>query len=422
MIVPARRLLSLFAVGFVLLGGIPQAQAAPAEPAAAEAPTQARARMNARVFDTVWNTVRRQYYDPGLHGVNWSVARATYRPQALAAQDDRALYRAISNMLDLLDDDHAGAMSPAAARRQDQLRVRRAVMGLSLARQDGDLWRIESVRRGSPAEDVGLQPGWVLQTVEGQAWGVDFEVEEGQPLRLELTDETGAPQQVSIVPRVMDPVPAFSEDASRPGVLVLRVEAFEPGLGHWLGQRLSRISPETDVVLDLRGNPGGLLREADAALSCFLPSRQTWATRVSRSGRPIALTVEEGCGGLTGPIANDVALLVDRTSRSAAELTPAALQESRRALVIGEHTAGAVLISQDTVLPDGGRMTLSRADFITAGGVRLEKRGVEPDIVVIRSPEERRAGQDPALDAAIAVLALDPEARRARAAGRSPAF
>ena len=416
MVLPARRaFLTLIAVSVLL----PAAAFAPSTVSAEavetiEAPAilaRDRARMNGRVFDTVWNLVRRQYYDPDLHGLDWNAVRETWRPQAIAADDDRDLYRALSGMLDLLDDDHAGAISAAVARRQDQQRTRRAVMGVSLARQDGDQWRIENVRVGSPAAEAGLQPGWVLQTIDGQSWGVDFDVEEGRALQLDLTDEAGALQRVSVTPRVMDPIPAFSVDASRPGVVVLRIEGFESGLGRWLGQRLAEVSPETDVVIDLRGNPGGLLLEADAALSCFLPARQEWATRVSRSGRPVTLSIMPGCGSLTRPVTNDVALLVDGSSRSAAELTPAALQESGRALVIGEHTAGAVLISQDSPLPDGGRLTLSRADYITAGGVRLEKRGVEPDIVVVRTAEERRAGLDPALDAAIAALARQDTAR-----------
>ncbi len=367
-------------------------------------PDRERARMNARVFDAVWDTVRRRYYDPRLHGVDWRAARATYRPQAQAALDDRALYRTIGLMLDLLDDDHAGAVSPAQARRQDAARTRRAIMGVVLARVDADNWRIEDIREGSPAEEAGIQIGWTLQSIDGEAWGVDFDVEEGRPTRLAFLDEVGQSRELTLVPRVMDPLPAFSVDASRPGAVVLRVEGFEAGLGRWLGDRLAEIPAETDVILDLRGNPGGLLLEADAALSCFLPASQPWATRIARGGRPLTLTIMPGCGGLEGPVANDVALLVDGSSRSAAELTPAALQEAGRALVVGEHTAGSVLISQDTVLPDGGRLTLSRADYITSGGVRLEKRGVAPDIVVARTVEDRRSGRDPVLEAAIEAL------------------
>ncbi len=154
-------------------------------------PSRERARMNARVFDAVWEAVRRQYYDSKLHGVDWRQARETYRSQAVSASDDRSLYRTLGTMLDLLDDDHAGAVSPAVARRQDTLRTRRAVMGISLSRQDGDLWRIESVRAGSPAQEAGIEPGWMLQTVDGLSWGVDFDVEDGRTIRLDMTDEAG---------------------------------------------------------------------------------------------------------------------------------------------------------------------------------------------------------------------------------------
>lgn len=380
---------------------------------AASAPDRDRARMNARVFDTVWDTVRRRYYDPNLHGVDWRAARETYRPEAQAATDDRTLYRTLGQMLDLLDDDHAAAVSPAQARRQDQARTRRAVMGVMLARVDADAWRIDAVRAGSPAEEAGIQVGWVLQTVDGQAWGVDFDVEAGRPIILTFLDETAQTRTVTLIPREMDPLPPFSVDASRPGAVVLRIEGFEAGLGRWLGDQLAEIPADSDVVIDLRGNPGGLLLEADAALSCFLPARQPWATRIARGGRPVTLTIMPGCGDLEQPAPHDVALLVDQYSRSAAELTPAALQEAGRAVVVGEPTGGSVLISQDTRLPDGGRLTLSRADYITAGGVRLEKRGVTPDVIVARTLEDRRAGRDPMLDAALEALNRQELARAA---------
>jgi carboxyl-terminal processing protease len=174
-----------------------------------------------------------------------------------------------------------------------------------------------------------------------------------------------------------------------------------------MGEQLEGLPPDTDIIVDLRSNPGGRLLEADAVLSCFLPDDMTWATRTSRAGRRSVLKTEGGCGDLAGPVANPLAVLVNGQSRSAAELTPAALQEAGRALVVGEQTPGAVLISQETSLPDGGRLSLSRADFVTAGGVRLEKRGVAPDLAAPATVEDRRAGRDPALDAAIAALATE---------------
>lgn len=405
---PSRRLpfqLALSAAISLALAAPALAAPPPVAVAGAAAPDRERARMNGRVFDRVWSEVRGQYYDPRLHGVDWNGARREYRQRAVAAVDDRALYGVIGEMLALLNDDHAGAAPPAVARRQDNLRDRRAALGL-LLRPDpavrGD-YTVESVRSGSPAEAAGVSEGWRLHTGEGR-WSPELDVVEGQAVQLSFVDETGAARPLELTPVVMEPQPAFVVRRDLPGVVVLRVEGFEPGLGQWMGAELSQLTPDTDIILDLRGNPGGRLMEADAVLSCFLPRDQAWATRTARSGRQYTLRTAGGCGDLGAPVANDVAVLVDRSSRSAAELTPAALQEAGRAVVVGEPTAGAVLISQETHLPDGGRLTLSRADFVTKGGVRLEKRGVVPDLAATVTREDRRLGLDPALDAAIQAL------------------
>lgn len=408
------RLFSLLLLGLPL--SIP-AMAQPVDssvvdPTAAAAPSRDRVRLNQRVFDRVWSEVRRGYYDPTLHGVDWNAARATFRPQALAASDERGLYRVINAMLDLLNDGHAAASPPAAVRRQEAQFARRAVMGLTLMRgETPDDWTVERVRPGSPAEAAGVQMGWALKSVDGKPWGPDVETHDGVPLQLVLTDDAGQRREVALTPRVMDAMEPFTADKSRPGVLVLRVEQFDKGLGTWMGSELEGLPPDVDVVLDLRGNPGGRLMEAESVLSCFLPRDQVWATRTGRSGRPVVLRAAGDCGDRRDPLANDVAVLVDQGSRSAAELTPAALQEARRGIVVGEKTGGSVLIAQETNLPDGGRLTLSRADFVTSGGIRLEKRGVTPDIAAPRTVAQRRSGEDPTLETAIAALRAEERAR-----------
>ena len=324
----------------------------------------------------------------------------------------RDRYRVINAMLDLLDDGHAAASPPAAVRRQEAQFARRAVMGLTLMRgETPDDWTVERVRPGSPAEAAGVQMGWALNSVDGKPWGPDVETYDGVPVQLVLTDDAGQRREVALTPRVMEAIEPFTADKSRPGVLVLRVEQFDKGLGAWMGSELEGLPADVDVVLDLRGNPGGRLMEAESVLTCFLPRDQVWATRTGRSGRPVVLRAAGDCGDRRDPLANDVAVLVDQGSRSAAELTPAALQEARRGIVVGEKTGGSVLIAQETNLPDGGRLTLSRADFVTSGGIRLEKRGVTPDIAAPRTVAQRRAGDDPTLETAIAALRAEERAR-----------
>ncbi|MFN3668388.1 MAG: S41 family peptidase [Brevundimonas sp.] len=405
------RLLTASAAMSVALVAAPAYAAGPGPSAsapvtAATAPDRERARMNQRVFDKVWNEVRTLYYDPTLNGVDWNAARRTWRPVALAAPDDRTLYRALGDMLDLLDDDHAGAVAPAVARRHDTQRERRATLGVTL-RPDptGETYLIERVRADSPAAEAGVAAGWRLMAGANAPWTPEQDIAVGRAVTLALADRAGETRTLTLTPRLMDPTPAFIADRSRPGVVVLTVEGFEAGLGRWMGEQLAGLAPGEDVILDLRGNSGGRLAEADAVLSCFLPRGRLWAARTARSGRRLELRTAGGCGDLDRPVDNAVAVLVDADSRSAAELTPAALQEARRAVVIGAPTAGAVLISQETSLPDGGRLSLSRADFVTAGGIRLEKRGVTPDIAADRSLEDQQAGRDPGLEAALAALA-----------------
>lgn len=381
------------------------AASASAVVAETSAPSRERMRMNQRVFDRVWDEVRRGYYDPALHGVDWRAARERSRPLAVTATDDRALYGVLNDMLDLLDDGHAGASPPAAVRRQARQYQRRAVLGLTLMAGDArDVWTVERVRSGSPAEAAGVQVGWTLNSLDGRPWGADVEVFDGRPVQLVLTDEDGVEREVTVTPRLMDGPQPFVADRSRPGVLILTVEQFDEGLGRWVGGQLEGLDPDVDVILDLRANPGGRLWEAESVLTCFLPRGQVWATRTTRSGRAVTLRADGDCGDHDQPVPNAVAVLVDQSSRSAAELTPAALQEAGRGLVVGETTGGSVLIAQDTDLPDGGRLTLSRSDFVTRGGVRLEKRGVTPDLLAPRTLAQRRSGADPTLEAAIAAL------------------
>jgi Periplasmic protease len=169
------RLTGSAAMSLALLAAPALARDPVAAPAVAEAGvrlTPERARMNQRVFDRVWGEVRSQYYDPDLHGVDWAAARRAYRPRALAAVDDRALYRVLGEMLALLDDPHASAVAPAVARRIDTAREARPTIGVTL-RRDPDapgFYLVERVREGSPAEAAGVAVGWRLDTTAPDAW------------------------------------------------------------------------------------------------------------------------------------------------------------------------------------------------------------------------------------------------------------
>jgi carboxyl-terminal processing protease len=97
-------------------------------------------------------------------------------------------------------------------------------------------------------------------------------------------------------------------------------------------------------------------------------------------------------------------VLIGPYTASAAEITAAAVQDHKRGKIIGRTTAGAVVPGQYFDLPDGGKMMIPVSDFVRSNGKRIESNGVEPDIWVLPSLEEVRAGRDPALERAVQEL------------------
>lgn len=189
-----------------------------------------------------------------------------------------------------------------------------------------------------------------------------------------------------------------------PGVLLISFDEFNFGTTSWLNRQLANIPDGSRVVLDLRGNRGGLVMEARSVLGCFLPKGRVWARYHGRGGQDRSLTVSRGCRAFDGPLA----VIVSGSSRSAAELVPGALQEANRATIVGRRTAGAVLISIESRLPDGGRFNMSVEDVRLANGVRLEHHGVSPDVEAYTTLADRRRGRDPALEAALAAVKATP--------------
>jgi carboxyl-terminal processing protease len=378
------------------------AQAAPAA-APQQSPSAGRARLTGKVCDAVWHRVKREYYDPTFQGLDWDEIGGSYRPRALAAIDEAELYRVLGEMLDLLDDAHAAAQSPTQARQEANRNQPRPLLGVQVGRDNGR-YVLQDVRPGSPADAAGVELGWELRSVDGRPFAPGEPLTAGQPVTVEFVDDTGAVRPISITPQVLQAPMRRTAVWAAPGVLMLTFDGFDRGVTRWIDSELDRAPPGTRLILDVRSNRGGLVAEVRGVLSCFLPRGRVWAHYESRGRRQGDLKVGGGCSPFDGPLA----VLVSGASRSAAELTPGALQEAGRATIVGRRTAGAVLISVESRLPDGGRLNLSIQDVKLANGVRLEHQGVAPDVEAFTTLADRRAGSDPALEAAVRALGAAP--------------
>jgi len=176
-----------------------------------------------------------------------------------------------------------------------------------------------------------------------------------------------------------------------------------------LREALIKYKAAPGLILDLRANGGGDGREGFRIAGYFLDEKVPVARIVTRTGKPpsalfglVSRPKEFEAGEKGGRLySNPVVVLVNEGSASTSELVANALQEHRRAYVIGARSYGCVLgVLKHRELKGGGSLSVSEVGFVTPGGRRLEGEGVTPDKSVAVTLRDLRAGRDLALEEA----------------------
>ncbi|WP_202843819.1 S41 family peptidase [Luteimonas saliphila] len=361
-----------------------------------------RVALNARVYDAVVDHVGRLFYRGDFDRAGFAADAAARRDGAMAQADESGLHARIEELLDTLDDDHTYALSPtererAAARRQGQSR---ASYGLVLT-EIGEAFVVSLVRADSPAARAGVLPGWQLASIEGQPVAVSPPPAEGHVARLEFVDDDGGTRSIELVAQAMSPLPRRESRRLDDDIAYLRFDDFDRATHDWLAREMERLStaPPRGLILDLRRNGGGLTHFAALAHAHFHPQRQDFMVL---EGRRLDRRIYAAAPAhaYAGPLV----VLVGPATASSAELLAARLQETGRASVIGARSRGAVVGTRGINLPDGGLLYVGMWMMATAGGQRLEKVGVTPDLTLAADWPAVREGRDPALDAALEAL------------------
>jgi carboxyl-terminal processing protease len=269
------------------------------------------------------------------------------------------------------------------------------------AAQDGHIY-ISSVQKGSPADTSGLLAGDRVLAVAGRSaaastlgsTAVALRGESGSRVTLRLSRD-GLPITVTVV---RGTVASSDVDATRlkGNIDVVRIAAFTRGVGVAVRTAIQTQpgeAPLAGIVLDLRGNPGGLLTEAVEVASQFLDG----GTVVSyqRRGEPVQRLDAVGTGNTTVPLV----VLVDEGTASAAEVVAGALQDRNRAVLVGTRTYGKGSIQEPTTLSDGSTIELTVGTYTTPSGRSLDGVGLDPDVLV-----SSRAGSATAEQRAIEVI------------------
>lgn len=282
---------------------------------------------------------------------------------------------------------------------EDALDGRYTGVGLWLAAGRGGVV-VSNVQDGSPADRAGLLAGDVLVAVDG----VRVADRNVGDVADSLRGGDGTPVTVTVsrdgaeVSRTMTRGTVANSDVTvdrlRDGVRVVRVQAFTRGVGREVRRALASDTGTVaaGVVLDLRGNPGGLLTEAVDVAGAFLDGGPvvSYETRSEGTRTLDAL----GHGDTVSPLV----VLVDGSTASAAEVVAAALQDRNRAIVVGTRTFGKGSVQEPQRLPDGSAIELTVGRYRTPSGRMLDGVGIDPDVVADSSRGGPSAAEARALD------------------------
>jgi carboxyl-terminal processing protease len=396
----------------------------------------------AETFDAVWTIVRDSHFDPAFDRAAWDRASSELRPKAIAATTPGELRAVLREMLGRLGLSHFAVIPATPDAPNDHV---------DLAAQPGFDTRlvehqlvVSSVDPDGGAAAAGVHAGWIVTAIDGTpAAQLLAPVTEAMPPRIAEVEAWRA-----VVTRLRGPydsqvnvtfvdgggaavTKAIARQAERGQAVTVgslptmfvRVTAAEKttpggrragviGFNVWMAavdrqfqQAVDRFRGDDGIVVDLRGNPGGLAAMVMGIAGHFTSSRDTLGVMKTRetelhfNANP---RLVNAAGQRVEPYAGPVAILVDGMTGSASECFAGGMQSLGRARVFGQTSMGQALPALFDKLPNGDVLIHAWGDFVTGTGVRIEGRGVVPDVPVALSRASLLAGRDATLDAALA--------------------
>ena len=285
-------------------------------------------------------------------------------------------------------DPYSRYVPPGAADLDRAHRSGAAGIGLVLA-QVGKAFVVQSVNADGPGAEAGIIKGDSILAVDDQpTLGADLATVlswitgiDGTEVGITVRRRDGSTQVIDVERVVLPPETVFAEQVGT--ALLVRIAGFSSDTDRRLGQEFERLlakGPASQrphgVVLDLRGNRGGLLRQAVAATSLMLENGLVAVTAgrnpgASHEWRAIAHDATEGA---------PIVVLVDGRSASAAEIMAAALADAGRAVVVGSSTLGKGLVQTIATLPDGGELFVTWSRVLAPSGWPIQGLGVLPQV------------------------------------------
>jgi carboxyl-terminal processing protease len=340
------------------------------------------------LLDEIAGIVDSEFYDPA------------------AVDDQKMSYGAAKGLVETLGEPNTVFADQATTRLSEQnIQGSFGGVGITLSTTEGALGVAEVVE-GGPAATAGIQAGDTIVAVDGKPTaGMSSPTavslirgQEGTKVVLTIGREGWAqPREFPLTRAVIKPVNTTTRmmDGS---VGYIRVISFTTGSAQEVeaGLRTLKSQGAKAVVLDLRGNSGGLLQSAVEISSQFISDGIVMMEQ-RRTPEPRQFAARPGGQATDLP----VAVLVNRGSASASEIVAGALQDRQRGVLVGERTYGKDTVQNVHRLSDGSSVRVTIAKWYTPNRQEIAQKGLTPDLAVQITDDDLKARRDPQLDAAL---------------------
>jgi carboxyl-terminal processing protease len=393
-------------------------------------------------FDAVWKIVKDGHFDPAFDVATWDRVGAELRPKAVEAKTPGELRAVLANMLGRLGLSHFAVIPSTPDNPGDHANLS-GQPGFDVRLIDRQLV-VSSVDPEGGAAAEGVHAGWIVQTIGGtavstlltgipdstpprlaqlQAWRlavprlrgpsdtraeISFVDGAGATVTksVELRQERGEPVTVGSLPTMFVRVTSSLKPTPAGGTAgVIGFNVWMTAVDAQFQKAMDEFRSADGIVIDLRGNPGGLAAMIMGLAGHFVSDRATLGvmkTRQSEMKFPANPRLVNAAGDRVEPYKGPVAILVDGMTGSASECFSGGLQSLGRVRVFGQTSMGQALPALFDRLPNGDVLIHAWGDFVTGTGVRIEGRGVVPDEPVALTRAGLLAGHDATLEGALA--------------------
>jgi len=348
-----------------------------------------------RLFLTSWDEIRGEYYDKTLNHQDWDKWRLKYINEIKTKED---AYVAIDSIIESLDDPYTRFLRPEEFEEQTiGINAKLYGIGVNISEINGKT-TIVGVLDDTPAKKAGLQAGDIIINVD------DHDIK-GYKIN-EVAKLVRGPVNTEVTMGIIRDKKTIIYKIKRNEIKIKTVKLdMKDNIAHitissFLSQdtpvevqeALDKSTKAEGIILDLRGNTGGLLPNAVIIANMFLPEGNI-VSIVDRNGKSTKIEAQENYGYIKKPLV----ILINQGSASASEILSGALKDYNRAILVGEKTFGKGLVQKIETIQKENGLNITIAKYLTPSGADINKKGIDPDYKVEYTKADFLSKKDPQL-------------------------